>query len=125
MKEYKQLIYKNDQEGQAAMASDINMYARQGWKVLSIVAADAGLDGAKTAAIGITAAVVIDPTLGLLGPLLGKRQPDLIVTLEREVAEDSLSEVKQSEERPRFCTACGSSLLEDAAFCTRCGKTIA
>ena len=36
-----------------------------------------------------------------------------------------ITDTKETKERPKFCTACGCSLLGDAAFCTRCGKTIA
>jgi len=122
MKEYKQLIYTNDKKGQAKMNADLNVHARAGWRVAQMTTADAGLNVKKAAAISmLVASQTSDHSFkyGYLGPLLAKRQPDIIVTLEREA-----SGGEQNSDGPDFCTKCGSRLQSDAGFCARCGNEI-
>ena len=122
MKDYKTLTYQGNKKGREQMAADISIHGRQGWRVVSVVSSDAGLDGKKTAAIGAGAACCIAPIFAFMGPLLGKRDPNIIVTLERDVPESI--EQAQPAHHGLQCPGCGGPLPPNANFCTKCGRKV-
>jgi Domain of unknown function (DUF4177) len=90
-KEYKTLIYKDNEFGHSDMAADIERFAKEGWEIQSKEVVQQGFSFGKTCCLGC---------IFLPLALLGKKDNSIQVILQRDKVEEeqTINEEQNVEE---------------------------